>query len=139
MLKDDVGKIAKRILGPRWKSPDIIESRLIIFRYLSLGRTYLPGLILRNSERLLETLAESMDYSVNAPSRIRDRKTMTDELIFISLVSQATSLPDEVTELIMFSRLFNMKAAGIRGTFWIVSTLLNMDAPTPFSKKEIIA
>ena len=87
MLNEKDGKMLSRIMNPVGSSVVFIESRRIIYRYLSLGRTFLPGLILRNSERLLETLADCMDYSVNAPSRIRDRQTMTDEFIFISLVS----------------------------------------------------
>ena len=126
------GKTQPRILTPLRRRRDFIESRLIIFRYLSKGWTFVTAATLKNCGKLLETLAESMDYSVNAPSPINEEK-MTKELIFISLVSQGTSLPDEMTEVIIFSRLLNTKSMGIRGAYWVARGLLNMPALMPLS------
>ena len=124
------GKMHLPTLTPLSKRRDFIESRLIIYRYLSQMSTFKPAMILHYLDVLLGRLGDVMDYSVNVQSPINEEKT-TKELIFISLLSQATSLPVEAMEPIIFLRLYNTKVAGIRGASWIASTLLNTPAPTP--------
>ena len=132
MLNENDGKEHRPILMPLERRSDFIESRRIIFRYLSWGWLFLTAATLRDCGKLLGTLADAMDYSENAPSHI-DVTTMTRELIFISSLSQATSLPDEMMEVIIFSRLLNQKIMGIRGASWVASMLSSMPAPMPSS------
>ena len=132
MLNENDGREHRPTLTPLHKREDFIESRLIIYRYLLKGLTFVTAATSRNCGKMLEILADVMDYSVNARSPTNAAE-MTRELIFISWVSQGTSLPAEVTEVIIFSRLLNQRFMGIRGAFWHARVLLNTPAPTPSS------
>lgn len=111
---------------------DFIESRRITFWLLSQALSFPTALLSRKLEKVLARLSGVMGYSVNARYPI-DATTMIQELIFTSLLSVGTSLPAEVMELRIYSRLFNTRVAGIRGAYWIVSTLFDMPALTPSS------
>jgi len=114
------------------KRSDFIESRHIISQLVSRIPIFWTALILRDLELVQGTLQGVMGFSANVRS-LTDEDRTTRELIFTSLLLQASSLPVETTVLTIFSRLSSMKIAGIRGTFWIVTTLSNTDALTPAS------
>lgn len=114
---------------PVWNREDFTESRLIISRLVSANGAFLTGKIYMILERMHARLFDLMDPSENAPSLIPAQRA-TRELTFISLLSVATSLPAEVTEQIIFSRLYLMRVTGIRGASWIATMLSSMPAHT---------
>ena len=130
MLNENDGKEHRPILTPLERREDFIESRLIIYRYLSKGMSFVAATTSRAFDSVQETLLEAMEYTENVRYPI-NVDTMTRELTFTSLLSQGTSLPAEIVEIIIFSRLLNQRSMGIRGAFWVASMLSNTHAPTP--------
>jgi hypothetical protein len=130
MQKENDGKLRRGTLTHLSRRSDFIESRRITLWFLSALPRWLTAKTLLELGKMQGVLYDAMEYSGSAQSHTSETKTMK-ELMFISLLSQATSLPQEMVMVMLSSRLSSMKVAGLRGTYWLGEILLDMPALTP--------